>query len=433
MKFDFTTVPERKGKDAIAVDIPVLNGFDINETVKPGFDLIPMWVADMNFVVPACITDTVSERLEHPSFGYYLIRDEYYDSIQRWHEERHGISDITKETIGYENGLLGGLVSSLKVLLPEGGKVLLHSPTYIGFTHVLKDNGYKIVSSELVKDQDGTWRMDLSDMEKKIKDGKIKVAVFCSPHNPTGRVWSREELEQAAELFERYGVTVISDEIWSDLILFGNRHIPFASVSKYAHNNTVELYAPSKTFNLAGLIGSYHVIYNPKLRNKIETYEKATSYNSMNVLSMYALIGAYSEEGSEWVDDLIHVLEENVDLALNSLKKVPGIAVERPQGTYMLFLDCKEFCEKNELTLDELLKKGMEVGVLWQDGRPFGGTHTIRMNLASPTHRIEEALKRLERHVWGLPESIWEPLTSMWEALNPWNMFMKKDENSDKD
>ena len=124
MKFDFTTVPERKGKDAIAVDIPVLNGFDINETVKPGFDLIPMWVADMNFVVPACITDTVSERLEHPSFGYYLIRDEYYDSIQRWHEERHGISDITKETIGYENGLLGGLVSSLKVLLPEGGKVL---------------------------------------------------------------------------------------------------------------------------------------------------------------------------------------------------------------------------------------------------------------------------------------------------------------------
>lgn len=421
MSFDFTTVPERKGKDAIAVDIPELNGFVIDKTVKQGFDLIPMWVADMNFVVPDCIIDAVSERLEHPSFGYYLIRDEYYESIQRWHEEQHGITDITKEEIGYENGLLGGLVSALKVLLPKGGKVLLHTPAYIGFTHVLEDNGYEIVQSELVKDEDGVFRMDLADMETKIKSGKIKAAVFCSPHNPTGRVWSREELEQAAALFERYKVKVISDEIWSDLILFGNRHIPFASVSEYAHNNSVELYAPSKTFNLAGLIGAYHVIYDPELRKKIETYEKATSYNSMNVLSMYALIGAYSDEGADWVKELTGVLEENVKLALGYLKKIPEIKVEKPEGTYMLFLDCKEYCEKHEIKLSELLKKGMECGVLWQDGRPFGGTHTIRMNLASPKKRIEEAFKRLEKYVFGLSQSPWDPFVSMWEAFFPFN------------
>lgn len=398
--FDYTTVPDRRGKDAIAIDIPELNGFVIDDVLKPEFDRLPMWVADMNFVVPTCITDRMSERLAHPSFGYYSVRAEYYEAIANWHRTRHGITDITKDTIGYENGLLGGLVSSLKVLLPNGGKVLLHTPAYIGFTHVLKDNNYEIVGSELIKDAAGRWQMDLADMEEKIKMEDIKAAVFCSPHNPTGRVWNREELEAAAALFEKYGVTVISDEIWSDLILFGNQHIPFASVSEYAHENTVELYAPSKTFNLAGLVGSYHIIYNEELRKIIETYESATSYNHMNVLSMYALMGAYSEEGAAWVDGLIKVLEENVRIALDALRAVPGISVAQPEGTYMLFLDCKEYCRAHGLSLDELLKKGMEVGVLWQDGRPFGGNHTIRLNLASPTHRIEEAFRRLKEYVF---------------------------------
>ena len=398
--FDYTTVPDRRGKDAIAIDIPELNGFVIDDVLKPEFDRLPMWVADMNFVVPTCITDRMSERLAHPSFGYYSVRAEYYEAIANWHRTRHGITDITKDAIGYENGLLGGLVSSLKVLLPHGGKVLLHTPAYIGFTHVLKDNHYDIIGSELIKDADGRWQMDLADMEEKIKKEEIKVAVFCSPHNPTGRVWNREELEAAAALFEKYGVTVISDEIWSDLILFGNQHIPFASVSEYAHENTVELYAPSKTFNLAGLVGSYHIIYGKELRNRIEAYEAATSYNHMNVLSMYALMGAYSEEGAAWVDGLLKILEENVRIALEALQAVQGISVEQPEGTYMLFLDCKEYCAQHHLTLDELLKKGMEVGVLWQDGRPFGGTHTIRLNLASPTQRIEEAFRRLKQHVF---------------------------------
>lgn len=399
MKFDYKTVPDRKGKDAIAVDIPELNGFHLEDVIRPEFDRIPMWVADMNFVVPSCITDKVAERLRHPSFGYYSIREEYYSAVQNWHRNRHGITYLRKEQIGYENGLLGGLVSSLKVLLPEGGKVLLHSPAYIGFTHVLRDNRFEIVRSELRPDPDGLWRMDLADMERKIRENGIKAAVFCSPHNPTGRVWSREELEAAAALFEQYGVTVIADEIWSDLILPGSRHIPFASVSGYARENTVELYATSKTFNLAGLVGAYHIIYNEELRKKIETFEAATSYNHMSVLTMYALLGAYSDEGAAWVDGLLEVLQENTDLALRALTEA-GITVSRPEGTYMLFLDCREFCEKKGISLSELLKAGMEVGVLWQDGRPFGGKHTIRMNLASPTERIEEAFRRLKQYVF---------------------------------
>lgn len=400
MRFDFETQPERKGKDAIAVDTPVLNGYAVDKTIKEGFDRIPMWVADMNFVVPECVTGKIGERLSHPSFGYYLIRDAYYDSIIGWHRERNGVADLKKEEIGYENGLLGGLVSALKVLLPEGGKVLMHTPAYIGFTRVLEDNQYRIVGSELKQDAEGIWRMDLADMEEKIKREQIRAAVFCSPHNPTGRVWNREELEEAAALFEKYNVTVISDEIWSDLILSGHRHIPFASISDYARENTIELYAPSKTFNLAGLIGAYHIIYNKELRKKIETYEAATSYNHMNVLSMYALMGAYSEEGAAWVDELVQVLEGNIDLALSCLKAVKGIRVQKPEGTYMLFLDCEEYCTINGITLDALLKKGMEVGVLWQDGRPFGGSHTIRLNLASPRFRIEEAFQRLQAHVF---------------------------------
>ena len=398
--FDYTTVPDRRGKDATAVDTPTLNGFELEKTIRPGFDRIPMWVADMNFAVLQCVTAPMAKRLSHPSFGYYTVRDEYFDAIINWHKKRNGVTDIERDQIGYENGLLGGVISALRTILPDGGKVLLHSPAYIGFTHVLDWNHYEIVHSPLKKDTEGIWRMDFADMEAKLKEEQIRVVVFCSPHNPSGRVWTRPELEEAAALFEKYGVTVISDEIWSDLVLPGHKHIPFATVSEYAHENTVELYAPSKTFNLAGLVGSYHVICNKELKDRVKTYERQTIYNQMNVLSMYALMGAYSEEGAAWVDGLVQVLDGNIDLAMEQLGKVDGVSVEKPEGTYMMFLDCEGYCKAHDLTTDALLKKGMEVGVLWQDGRPFGGTHTIRLNLASPRSRIEEAFRRLDSYVW---------------------------------
>ena len=407
MKYDFTTILDRKGKDAIAVDAPDMEscfGADYFSKAKPkpGFDRIPMWVADMNFPTVPTIPETIIERAKHPAYGYFAPRDEYYEEIIQWHEKRNGVIGLKKEHIGYENGVLGGVVSALNVLCSKGDSVLLHSPTYIGFTGALTNNGYNMVLSPLIQDESGMWRMDLEDMERKIIENKIHAAVFCSPHNPTGRVWEREELEKMMELYRKYDVYVVSDEIWSDLILAGHKHIPAQSVSEDARQRTITLYAPSKTFNLAGLIGSYHIIYNTWLRDRMDKETSLSHYNDMNVLSMYALIGAYKPEGYEWVDELCEVLTGNIDYAYQFIReRFEGVKVIKPQGTYMLLLDCEEWCRKHSRTIDELQTAGLEVGVLWQDGRPFHSPFGIRMNLALPLSRVKEAFDRLDKYVFN--------------------------------
>ncbi len=401
MKYDFTTIYDRKGKDAIAVDAFGREGFGPGPDAKPGFDMIPMWVADMNFATAPTITKAIAERIQHPLFGYFATTDEYYNSIIRWQEVRNGVTGLTKEAIGYENGVLGGVVSALRVLASQGGAVLVHSPTYVGFTGVLKNNGFQIVHSELKQDAEGVWRMDFEDMEKKIKDHKIHAAIFCSPHNPCGRVWEKWEIEQAMELYRKYDVYVVSDEIWSDLLLNGHKHVPTQSVSEDARMRTVALYAPSKTFNLAGLIGSYHIIYDPWLRDRVLKESSLAHYNSLNVLSMHALIGAYQDEGMAWVDELREVLSENVNFAYDFIQKnFEGVTLAKPEGTYMLYLDCEGWCKAHGKTMDELLQAGYDVGVAWQDGRPFHHPYGIRMNLALPFRVVQEAFCRLDRYVF---------------------------------
>ena len=259
-----------------------------------------------------------------------------------------------------------------------------------------------MVLSPLKKDRDNIWRMDFQDMEKKIVENKIHAAVFCSPHNPCGRVWERWELEEAMELFKKHDVFVISDEIWSDLTLEGYHHIPTQSVSEDARMRTVALYAPSKTFNLAGLVGSYHIVYNKWIRERMEKESSLSHYNSMNVLSMYALIGAYKPEGYEWVDELREVLTENVDYACGYIREhFKGVKVSRPQGTYMLFADCTDWCREKEKTIDDVIHAGWDVGVAWQDGRQFHGPCHVRINLALPLSRVKEALERMDRYVFN--------------------------------
>ena len=367
MKYNFTDIIERNGKDAIAAEkIP----YAADVQVKEGFSRIPMWVADMNFATAPSIPQKVAERLEHPLYGYFEPRQEYYDAIIRWQQERHGVQGLTKECIGYENGVLGGVVSALNVFCSRGDKVLLHSPTYVGFTGSLGNNGYDMVLSPLHRDEKGVWRMDFADMEKKLKEQSIHAAVFCSPHNPCGRVWERWELEEAMALFKKYDVKVVSDEIWSDIILDGNTHIPTQSISEDARMRTAALYAPSKTFNLAGLIGSYHIIYNPWIRDRVLKESSLCHYNSMNVLSMYALLGAYSDEGAEWADELCQVLSGNVAYACDYIAEhFPGVSVAKPQGTYMLLLDCSDWCSQHGKTIDDVQRAGVEAGVIWQDGR----------------------------------------------------------------
>ncbi|MDO5701765.1 MAG: aminotransferase class I/II-fold pyridoxal phosphate-dependent enzyme [Lachnospiraceae bacterium] len=402
MKYDFTTVMDRSGKDALAVDaVGKLPGF-APDAPKDGFDIIPMWVADMNFPTAPSIQRAVIERTQHPAFGYFQASDAYFNAIIDWQKTRNGADGLTRECIGYENGVLGGLASALSVFCSRGDSVLLHSPTYIGFTGTLTNNGYNIVHSPLVRDENGTWRMDFNDMEEKLRDGNIHAAVFCSPHNPCGRVWERWEIEEAYRIFKKYDVQVVSDEIWSDLVLTGYKHIPSQSVSEDARNRTVALYAPSKTFNLAGMIGSYHIIYNKTLRDRVRKASSLSHYNDMNVLSMHALVGAYSEEGREWLDELLEVLTENVRYAVTYIREhFEGVSVFEPQGTYMLFPDCEEWCRSRGVSLSELEKRAWDVGVAVQDGAMFHGPWHLRINLALPMSRVREAMMRLDEFVFG--------------------------------
>ena len=400
MQYDFTSIMDRVGHDAIAVE--ALGHPGVPGAPKEGFDAIPMWVADMNFPTVPTIVDAITQRAQHPAYGYFAPRPEYYASIIDWQKRRNGVEGLLPEHIGYANGVLGGVVSALNVLCSRGDNVLLHSPTYIGFTHALENNGYNIVHSPLKLDENGIWRMDFADMEKKIVEHKIHAAIFCSPHNPCGRVWERWEIEQAMEVYKKHNVFVISDEIWSDIILGGHKHIPTQSVSEDARHRTVAMYAPSKTFNLAGLVGSYSIVYNSWLRDRMEKEASLSHYNAMNVLSMHALIGGYRDEGHVWVDELRQVITGNVDFACEYIEKhFAGVTVSKPQGTYMLFVDCTGWCEAHGKTLDEMLKACHDVGVAVQDGRQFHGNCHIRMNLALPLSRVQEAFRRMDEFVFN--------------------------------
>ena len=407
MKYDFTTVMDRLGKDAMAVDLPASGedgGFFAGAKVKEGFSIIPMWVADMNFPTVPAVPKALMERAAHPAYGYFRPPKAYYDAVIRWHEERYGTLGLTPECIGYENGVLGGVVSALKIFCHTGDSIVVQSPTYIGFTHCAEDNGWKLVLNPLMQDRDGVWRIDYGDLERKLSGGDIHTAIFCSPHNPSGRVWEEWEIRKLMELYRKYDVFVVSDEIWADLTMPGYRHVPTQMISEDARMRTVALYAPSKTFNLAGLVGSYHVIYNPALRDRITKAGAATHYNSMNVLSMHALIAAYSTEGQEWLDELREVLKGNLEYAVSFIHdNFPGVRTSMPQGTYMLFLDCTKWCREHLATIDDLQKAGMEVGVIWQDGRPFHGDCHIRMNLALPHSLVKEAFERLRKYVFAMP------------------------------
>ena len=401
MKYDFTSVMDRAGHDAIAVDALSDPSSFGPKGPQDGFDAIPMWVADMNFPTVPTVQEEIIRRTRHPAFGYFNPREAYYQEIIHWQESRNGVTGLEKKHIGYENGVLGGVLSVVNAICSRGDRILVHAPTYIGFTSSLENNGYRLVLSDLKKDGQGIWRMDFADMEQKIKENRIHMAVFCSPHNPCGRVWERWEIEQFMEMCHAHDVYVVADEIWSDLILDGYRHIPTQSVSEDARNRTAAFYAPSKTFNLAGLVGAYHIIYNDWLRDRAEKESSLPHYNEMNVLSMYGLIGAYRPEGQEWLDELRQVLTENVSYACSVIHdRWEGVDVSQPQGTYMLFVDCSRWCETHKKSIQEVLEACWRVGAAVQDGRPFHGPCHIRMNLALPHARVREAFDRMDRYVF---------------------------------
>ena len=404
MTFDFETIIDRRGKDAVAVEAPAAQmsgGFFPETKVQEEFSIIPMWVADMNFQTAPAVAQAIRSRADHHLYGYFLPPAQYYQSIINWQKERNGVADLKPEHIGYENGVLGGAVSALRILCSNGDPVLVQTPTYVGFTHSLEDNGWKSVLNPLKRDAQGIWRMDYEDMEQKIIEHHVHAAIFCSPHNPSGRVWQAWEIEKAMEIFARHDVYVIADEIWSDLTLPGYHHIPTQSISEDARNRTIALYSPSKAFNLAGLVGSYHIVYNSYIRDRIRREATMTHYNHMNVLSMHALMGAYSEQCAQWLDALREVIADNQKTTVDFIRKnLPGVRVDMPEGTYMLFLDCTQWCQIHGVDIETLQKRGIAAGVIWQDGRPFYGENHIRLNLALPKSMLREALRRMQEIIF---------------------------------
>ena len=397
MTYDFETVLDRRGRDSVAADLIPFDDCRPDE----GFDPIPMWIADMAYPTAPPVLAAIRERLEMPALGYFRLSDDYFESILSWQRRRNGVEGLAREHIGYENGVLGGVASAVQAFTAPGEKILVHSPTYVGFTHTVETLGRVLVHSPLVRDEAGIWRMDFADMDAKIKEHGIHLVIFCSPHNPSGRVWERAELEAAMAVFRENNCLVISDEIWSDIVMPGHRHIPTQSLGEDARARTIAFYAPSKTFSLAGLVGSYHIVYSKYLRERLVRQSEQSHYNSCNVLSMHALIGGYSPAGEEWAEQMIRAVDGNFDYACGFIAEhFPLVRVMRPQGTYMLFLDCGEFCRASGVTISELQRRGVRAGVVWQNGEDFVWPDTIRMNLALPLSRLKEAMERLEKYAF---------------------------------
>ena len=402
MKYDFTSIMDRHGKDATAIDgLGSMPGFT-PDLPKEGYDAIPMWVADMNFPTVPTIPEAIIERAKHPAYGYFQPSDEYFDSIIKWHETRNDVKGLTKECIGYENGVLGGVVSALTCYAAPGDAVLLHSPTYIGFTMCIENNGYKIVHSPLVKDENGIWRMDYEDMDAKIKANHIHVAVFCSPHNPCGRVWERWEIEKAMEVYKANDCIVISDEIWSDIILEGHKHIPTQSVSEDARMRTAAFYAPSKTFNLAGLQASTVVFPNAHMKRVFDHFWQCMDIHRNNAFSLTAMEAAFSAGGEEWLEQLLPYISANFDFVVDYCKQhIPKIRTYAPDATYLMWLDCRDLGLSNEALHDFMIQKA-KLGL--NDGCAFGRSLNgyMRLNVACPRSILEQAMRQLEAAVNSL-------------------------------
>ena len=396
MKYDFTTILNRPGEFSLAVSkIPFMN-----TEIEEGFSKIPMWVADMSFPTAPPVLDAMRKRLDVPTFGYFEEPDEYFASIIAWHQERKHTFGLTWEQIGYENGVLGGVSSAVRAFTSPGDQILIHSPTYVGFTETVEGLGRKIIHSPLKCDEKGVWRMDFEDMDRVLRENKIHFAIFCSPHNPCGRVWERWEIEKAMEVYASNDCVVVSDEIWSDIIMPGHTHICTQSVSEDAKMRTIALYSAGKTFSIAGVVEGYHVIYNPYLRDRMDREGKLTHYNEHNSMSIYALIGAY-RNGGEWADEMISVIDGNLKYACGFIhENFPGVEVMCPEGTYMLYLDCAEWCREHHTDISELQKRGVRKGVIWQNGETFMRPDTIRMNLALPLELEKEAFRRLKKFVF---------------------------------
>lgn len=354
-------------------------------------DLLPLWVADMDFKTPPFIINALKNRLQHEVLGYTAKPQEWYDSITQWYKRRYQW-DISSEMICFTAGVVPALAMAIHTFTEKGDKVLIQPPVYYPFSMVIENNGREMVTNPLVV-KDGQYYIDFEDFEKKIQG--CKLFLFCNPHNPGGRVWTLEELQKIASICHKYGVLVISDEIHCDLTLPGHKHIPFACVSAEAQQNSIVLNAASKAFNIAGLATSYAVIQNPDICQKFRHFVEGNMFADGNVFAFRSVVAAYTE-GEAWLGQMLQYVQGNIDFVIQYLKEnIPQLGYIVPQASYLVFLDFRPLqLQYNEIVdiCVEKAKLALNDGIIYgEEGKGF-----MRINLACPRSVVKQALDQLK-------------------------------------
>lgn len=391
MKYNFDQIIDRRGSGALKCDAL--------EQWYGNSELLPMWVADMDFATPDFIVDAIKERLEHPIFGYTIEPERYRDAIITWIASHHGWA-VKREWICYIPGIVKGIAMAINALLKAGDKIIIQPPVYHPFRNVAAHNGFEIVENPLLVDSNGSYSIDFDHLER-VADKNCRLLILANPHNPIGILWQRETLIRLADFCHSRGIIVISDEIHSDMALWGKRHIPFASVSDKAAQCSITFGAPSKTFNIAGIVTSYAIVPNDKLRNKFFGWMEGNELNHPDIFAPIATIAAF-ENGEPWRQEMIEYIEGNIEFTIEYCKQhIPQIVAVRPEASFLVWLDCRGL----GLTHDKIVELFTQKAALaLNDGAIFGtqGEGFMRLNVGTPREVLQTALERLKTAVDSL-------------------------------
>lgn len=387
-KYDFDKIIDRSGTDALKLEVLQERYGDAG--------LLPLWVADMDFETPQFITDALRRRLEHSLFGYTVEPEDYLPSIKDWISGHHGW-DVECEWLSYIPGIVKGIGMAVNVFVREDEKVIIQPPVYHPFRLVPLGNKREVVLNPLCRNADGTYSMDFENLEE-VADEKCRMIIISNPHNPGGVVWDRETLASLAEFCYRRNIIVVSDEIHCDMALWGNKHVPFATVSPEAAECSITFGAPSKTFNIAGIVSSYSIVQNDGLRSRFYGWLEANELNEPTIFAPIATVAAY-REGEVWRREMLRYVEENIDFVMEfCTRRIPEIKPLRPQASFLVWMDCRSL-GLNHTELVRLFVKKARLAL--NDGEMFGpgGEGYMRMNVAVPRTVLREAMERLEHAV----------------------------------
>ncbi len=389
MKYNFDEVIERKNTNS-----KKWNSCYYKETFNGNTDLLPLWVADMDFKVSDGIQNRLKKLIEHGIYGYSGLGDEYYNAIIEWNKKRNNWN-VDKDSIVYTAGVVPALNYIIQTFTKEGDKIIIQTPVYHPFKNSILNHKRVVIENPLIKRENNYYEIDFEDFENKIKNNDVKMFILCSPHNPIGRVWRKDELQKLSDICEKYNLLVMADEIHSDIIFKNHKHVPFATVaSEKLLKKTIISNAVSKTFNLAGLQVSNIIIPNKELRDAYKNTLNLYNINTPNVFAIEAVKGAYLES-DDWYFEMLEYIEKNTDFAEEFLKeKLPKVVYRKPEGTYLGWIDFNAYNLSNDEMI-QIFENDIKVGIDY--GHWFGeeGSGFIRINFACPRKILEEALNRI--------------------------------------